>query len=807
MNAEDAFSPTHDRAHFFASSVAEDVLAQLQHGLDHELPVIVVTGEPDVGKSAVVREACARWGVRVRAEWLVMPGAKPDALLPQVVRLFGGKARGDDSRAGCVVALSRTLGIVGERDKLPLLIVENAHTLSPEALVELAAIHATATAAKRSLRMILIGTPELLALLDDLYVDPLTRLVGVRSRVAPLPAPDVRHYLQHRVAAAGGDGERVFSRKAARELHTASHGLPGVLDELAAEAILVARKAGMSTVGQEHVRAAVTAARRTAAVEAAPPVAQPQAATVPPPPAPEPRLAPPTISEAPAVAPAPIAPPAPPVAEGVPDAPPMLIVKPAKSASTRLSAKTRQALAAAANPESAPAVTTPPAAKQPAPRSSAPKPATAPAHAGGDRRAKPVPPPPAAPVSDAELPQLDSRHPRVKEWVSRFTEGDGQTRFGARLNLPPLTDPDSLPTYAAPEPEVPPALKRTRKAARAAEPIVPAPAQRAPEPEPAPVAYTPPPSAPEPIVIVPEPIVLAPEPIVLGPDAVSPVHEPASRDPNAQQSHGGSRDPRRKRRKREREQAAAAKRAPGAASEVVPPTAAVRSPVLAASAGPPPPRRVIIDDSVTQEPFAPEGTESPEPVRMLTGPRSPAHGRFLHVVVPGLLMLGVAAAAIIAGTRSGFDHDPPEHVPAQVTSSAQQVEPALPPLTIDTDQSLPSALGPAPSADTAAPTITPTITPIITPTPADSAPARYCLAVGTYLFSDRARIMSRHLSQRTGLDAWVETVESGGSRNYRILLGGFASQGAAEKAADRLLGRGIVSEAMVEPLPSGHANQ
>lgn len=228
MNAEDAFSPTQDRSHFFASSVANVVLAQLQQGLDHDRPILVVTGEADVGKSSVVREACARWGARVRAEWLATPGPAPEALLAQVVRAFGGQARGDDSRSGWLAALSRTLGIVLEQDQTPLLIVEDVHTLSAEALVELAAIHAAATEAKRDLRMILLGLPQLHERLDDLALDLLMQLVAVRCQLMPLPAFDVRHYLHHRIAAAGGDGERVFSRKSARELHAVSRGVPEI---------------------------------------------------------------------------------------------------------------------------------------------------------------------------------------------------------------------------------------------------------------------------------------------------------------------------------------------------------------------------------------------------------------------------------------------------------------------------------------------------------------------------------------------------------------------------------------------------
>ena len=75
------------------------------------------------------------------------------------------------------------------------------------------------------------------------------------------------------------------------------------------------------------------------------------------------------------------------------------------------------------------------------------------------------------------------------------------------------------------------------------------------------------------------------------------------------------------------------------------------------------------------------------------------------------------------------------------------------------------------------------------------------MAVGTYLFSDRARIVSRQLTRRTRLTATVVTVDSDGARSYKILLGSFVTQAGAEKVADRLLGRGIVSEAMVEALP------
>lgn len=756
MNAEDAFTPTRDRAHFFASTVAEVVLSQMQAGLDHELPVMLVTGEPDVGKSSVVREACARWGARVRAEWLTLPDAAPEALLEAIVKLFGGKARGDDSRTGWLAALSRVLGIVSENDKLPVLIVEDADTFSLAALVELANIHLAASAAKRTLRMILLGTRELEAKLEDLAVDPLAKLVGVRSRLAPMPPQDVRHYLHHRIAAKGGDGDRVFSRKAARELHVASRGVPGALDVLAAESIRCARNAGTSTVGQEHVRAAVTAVKRFTPAPAEP------AAAASPPAAPVAKPAPKSGAMAkPAARPA--APPKPaaaarPVARApvAPDPPPP------------------PAPAAPAVPEAPPVAKATPA-----------KPATAPGN--GKKTARPVPKPSLAHRPFVEPSPLDSRHPRVKEWVSRFTEGDAPIKFGARLNLPPITDPDSLPTLDAsarePEPEL---LHRPAR-----------------EPEPEPVEQAPAPIEPEQIVIVPEPIVLEPEPIVLGPDAVSPVHESAPPKPAPQ---GSAKEKRKARRQREREEAAQASVAAHVAGP--PPGRAAAAPAPAPSRAAAAARPDAIREPVLRE--LPELSEpdSGEPARMLTGPLASRPSRFLHVVVPGMLMLGVAGVAIWAGTRGGFERDLPFGTTQVSSSTPSRPAPAdtMPsePAVEDTNAFDPLASPPAEmqaSAETAV-ARPPAETTVARP-PAQAKPARFCLAVGTYLFSDRARIVSRELSRRTGLDAWVETGEAGGARNYKILLGGFSTQDSAERTADTLLSRGIVSEAMVEPMPSG----
>ena len=177
--------------------------------------------------------------------------------------------------------------------------------------------------------------------------------------------------------------------------------------------------------------------------------------------------------------------------------------------------------------------------------------------------------------------------------------------------------------------------------------------------------------------------------------------------------------------------------------------------------------------------------------------RTPRHSRLTQVVVPALIMVGVAVAAIVASMHSGFDAaHPPTTAPAMTTTPTPVPTPA--PVTIPTP--IADSLHATTDSTTSA-TTTPT-----TVTTANAATAKveeiYSVAVGTYLFKDRAQTKAKRIARRTMWDARVESTDADGSRAYRILVGRFTSEAEAEKAADRMLTRGLVSEALVEKQPT-----
>ena len=429
----------------------------------------------------------------------------------------------------------------------------------------------------------------------------------------------------------------------------------------------------------------------------------------------------------------------------------------------------------------------------------------------------------------------------------RFTDGQ-PLRIGG--GLPPITDPSAIPEQPifADEDEllVPPSevpseaalqapipdelpLPPVPPAAIEPAPSVPDPAPPAPEPHaiellsdaplvsadaltPPPLvldekpaertpsgsikrpAGTPPPkaaaSAPQPPQITPASKATARPSGTMPKPGASPAPKPASAQPTAK-----SKAP-----KQQQQPAASAKPSPAAATSrpaAPPPTVLTPKDVKASEKKPVaavPPKPVAFDDDDTFDETLP----------------SPTVYRVLAALIPIVLILGMAATAIVLSRRSAFDREPDAQqasAPAPSTTSdstkampavpVPTVTPAPPPLVVTPDSEVTAETQATPDTQATPPTA---VAPAPPPAPAAAKP-RFTLSVGTYLFSDRARMRTEQLSRLTHMKSWVVTTTADGSFTYRVMVGEFVKQSEAERMADKLLSNGLVSEALVEKLP------
>ena len=391
MIPETAFTPAISRQSFLETVGAADALLRLEAGLGAREPFLVLAGEPGAGKTTLVHEAIARWESRVAAAVLAYPALTGAELLEEIVLRFGGQPADGASRPKLMACLERSLGEVTAQGKVAMVVVDDAHRLTPGLLEELRLLVNAAQQAGRPLEVLLAGLPEMETLLDDPALVALRQRVSVRARLAALPAGETRRYVRHRVDAAGGDGASLFPRKTCNEIATLSQGLPRRINALAAESLRLARAAGESAVQPEHVRAA--AASLWGALPA--------------PPADE--------------------------RDDADDHEPAAAAPPPRAASaTRRAAEEPLRVAAPSSSSSPPDVVAPPRERvaPAAPRAEAPP----------ARRSEPA----GAPLGDADVaprPVPASHDP--KEWVHRFVGDQGPIRIGSQAgaHFAPLREP------------------------------------------------------------------------------------------------------------------------------------------------------------------------------------------------------------------------------------------------------------------------------------------------------------------------------------------------------------------------------
>lgn len=253
MTLERAFSPACTREAFLETAGIAEALRRLDAGLGAREPFLLVTGEPGAGKTALVREAIARWESRVTAAFLAYSALSGEELLEEIVLRFSGVAADGASRPRLIAALERTLGEIAGTGRVPLIVVDDAQKLAPELLEELRLLVNAAEGRGQPLEVLLVGLPALERMLDDPALASLRERIAVRARLEPLSAGETAAYLRRRADAAGGDGASLFPRSTCDAIAQRSGGIPRRINLIAAEALERARAAGASVVQLEQV--------------------------------------------------------------------------------------------------------------------------------------------------------------------------------------------------------------------------------------------------------------------------------------------------------------------------------------------------------------------------------------------------------------------------------------------------------------------------------------------------------------------------------------------------------------------------
>ena len=162
-----------------------------------------------------------------------------DQLLYLICEDFGLEVEGLN-KAQMLSRLSRFLMEQYNKNRTTVLIIDEAHNLSPEVLEELRMLSNLETRSMKLLQIMLVGQPELEDILDLKEMRQLKQRIPGLYRISILNRNDVARYIDYRIKVAGrGNGVPRFTDGSIEEIYHYSHGIPRLINVLCDRALLV----------------------------------------------------------------------------------------------------------------------------------------------------------------------------------------------------------------------------------------------------------------------------------------------------------------------------------------------------------------------------------------------------------------------------------------------------------------------------------------------------------------------------------------------------------------------------------------
>ncbi|MBX3704377.1 MAG: AAA family ATPase [Steroidobacteraceae bacterium] len=256
---EKPFAITPDPRYLYLSERHAEALAHLAYGISEAGGFIQLTGEVGTGKTTVLRSLLQQLPAHCDVALILNPRVTPAEFLQCICDEL--KVHVPAASAGSVKALvdllTHLLLDAHGRGRRIVLMVDEAQNLSPAVLEQVRLLTNLETATQKLLQIILIGQPELRAVLERPELRQLAQRITGRYHLEALRRDETLAYIRHRLRVAGATRE-IFTRGALAELHRVSGGVPRIINVVADRALLGAYTREEHRVTGALVRRAAT---------------------------------------------------------------------------------------------------------------------------------------------------------------------------------------------------------------------------------------------------------------------------------------------------------------------------------------------------------------------------------------------------------------------------------------------------------------------------------------------------------------------------------------------------------------------
>ena len=261
---QEPFSIAPDPRLLFMSERHREALAHLLYGVGAEQGpasgagggFVLLTGEIGTGKTTVCQLFLEQVPAHCNVAYIFNPKLTVIELLQSVCEEFHIPLPRPERAVtvkDCLDPLNAFLLREHAAGRNNVLIIDEAQNLSADVLEQLRLLTNLETRERKLLQIVLIGQPELRAMLARPELEQLAQRVIARYHLDALSAPETAQYVRHRMDAAGLTRPLPFDRRALQRIHQRTRGVPRRINLLCDRALLGAFAGGRAQVDRAVV--------------------------------------------------------------------------------------------------------------------------------------------------------------------------------------------------------------------------------------------------------------------------------------------------------------------------------------------------------------------------------------------------------------------------------------------------------------------------------------------------------------------------------------------------------------------------
>jgi general secretion pathway protein A len=216
----------------------KEALACIEYGIKQRKGFIAITGEVGVGKTILLRSYLTKVDAdKQKTIYILNPRFSFDCLITTILKeLHAEPVAGPATQK--LNQLHEVLIDEYRHDHTVVLIIDEAQNIPTETLESMSMLSDLETSTEKLIQIILVGQPELDALLNRYELRQVRERIVLRARIAPLTRPESEDYIDHRLSLVRKEPRAVFSKQALERIVKSANGIPRRLNILC-DAVLI----------------------------------------------------------------------------------------------------------------------------------------------------------------------------------------------------------------------------------------------------------------------------------------------------------------------------------------------------------------------------------------------------------------------------------------------------------------------------------------------------------------------------------------------------------------------------------------